>query len=111
MILLWDNRVTVSYYEILRVAPSASDEDIKRAYKTLAKKHHPDLNPRNRQVAELRFRAISEAYDHLRTREARALYNQALRQNAQNDNADKKSVFELFGEFFMPAKRNIQKQS
>ncbi|MBL4805110.1 MAG: J domain-containing protein [Alphaproteobacteria bacterium] len=103
--------MTVSYYEILRVNPSASDEDVKRAYKHLAKKFHPDMNPRNRQVAELRFRAITEAYDHIKTREKRARYNQTLRLHAQNDNAARKSIFEAFGEFFMPAKRNTQRQT
>lgn len=92
-----------SYYEILRVSPNASDADIKRAYHTLAKKHHPDRNPHNRRLAELRFRLISEAYAGLKTGEKRLQYNQTLNMKAQNDNAG--GFFSQLGEVFWP-KRN-----
>jgi DnaJ-class molecular chaperone len=49
------------YYEILGVNEKASDDDIKKAYRVLAKKHHPDANPNNK-TAEERFKEISEAY-------------------------------------------------
>ena len=55
----------VSHYDILQVTPQASDEDIKRAYRRLAMHHHPDRHPRNRKLAELRFKLITEAYASL----------------------------------------------
>lgn len=94
-----------SYYEILRVKPSATDEDVKHAYKSMAKKFHPDLNPQNRRLAELRFHLISEAYSHLKTREQRARYNQRLRQKAENDNNNKGGFFSTISEIFRPQKR------
>jgi len=52
------------YYEVLGVAPSASEKDITRAYRKLAKQHHPDANPGNKE-AEERFKSVSTAYDVL----------------------------------------------
>jgi curved DNA-binding protein CbpA len=65
----------VCYYDVLQVSNRASDDEIKRAYRRLAMVYHPDLNPQNRSVAELRFRLINEAYAHLKTRERRIRYN------------------------------------
>jgi molecular chaperone DnaJ len=52
------------YYDVLGVAPSASEKDISRAYRKLAKEYHPDANPGNRE-AEEKFKAVSTAYDVL----------------------------------------------
>src|SRR6266511_1036701 len=49
------------YYEVLGVPPSASEKDISRAYRKLAKEHHPDANPGNKE-AEERFKSVSAAY-------------------------------------------------
>ena len=49
------------YYEVLGVAKDASDEDIKKAYRKLAKKYHPDMNPGDKN-AEAKFKEASEAY-------------------------------------------------
>lgn len=49
------------YYDILGISKTASKEDIKKAYKNLAKKYHPDLNPGNKE-AEKKFKEINEAY-------------------------------------------------
>src|SRR4030081_1721022 len=62
------------YYESLGVARDASADDIRRAYRTLARKHHPDVN--KEQGAEDRFKQISEAYEVLRDPEKRARYDQ-----------------------------------
>ena len=53
------------YYELLEVSQNASDEVIARAYKVLAKKYHPDMNPENPKEAEAKFKEITEAYEIL----------------------------------------------
>src|SRR3970040_685893 len=62
------------YYETLGVSRSASDADLKDAYRKLAMKCHPDRNP-NDAAAEHRFKDISEAYDVLKDRQKRAAYD------------------------------------
>src|SRR5215211_6682097 len=52
------------YYDVLGVAPSASEKDISRAYRKLAKQYHPDANPGNKE-AEERFKNVAAAYDVL----------------------------------------------
>jgi DnaJ-class molecular chaperone len=61
-------------YEVLGVKKDASDEEIRRTYRTLAKKHHPDLNPGNK-AAEARFKEISAAYDLLSDKDKRARFD------------------------------------
>ena len=63
------------YYQILGVSRKAEEKDIKSAYRKLARKHHPDVNP-NDKTAEARFKEISEAYDVLSDPEKRKLYDQ-----------------------------------
>ena len=62
------------YYEVLAVAKTASDKEIKAAYRKLALQHHPDKNPGDTD-AEARFKAISEAYDCLKDPQKRAAYD------------------------------------
>lgn len=62
------------YYEVLGVARDASDDDLKKAYRKLAMKYHPDRNQGDRE-AEARFKEVSEAYDALRDAEKRAAYD------------------------------------
>lgn len=62
------------YYEVLGVEKDASDQDLKRAYRKLAKKYHPDLNP-NDAEAEKNFKEVSEAYEVLSDSEKRAQYD------------------------------------
>jgi len=65
------------YYEILGVAKNASDEDIKKAYRKLAMKHHPDRNQGdNSKQAEERFKEAKEAYEMLSDPQKRAAYDQ-----------------------------------
>ncbi len=64
-----------SYYEILNVKKDASEDDIKKSYKKLAMKWHPDKNPDNKEEAEKRFKEISEAYQTLSDSNKRKLYD------------------------------------
>jgi curved DNA-binding protein CbpA len=66
--------VTESPYELLGVKPNASADEIQKAYRKLAKKYHPDLNPGDR-MAEDRFKTISAAYDLLSDPEKRARFD------------------------------------
>ena len=63
------------YYEVLGVSRDATPEEIKKAYKKLAKQYHPDLNP-DSKTAEEKFKEVSEAYSVLSDADARARYDQ-----------------------------------
>lgn len=53
----------LDYYEILEVERNVTEEELKKAYKKLAMKWHPDKNPNNNKDAETKFKLISEAYE------------------------------------------------
>jgi curved DNA-binding protein len=63
------------YYETLGVSRGAKEEEIKKSYRKLARKYHPDLNPNNKQ-AEDKFKEVSEAYEVLGDAEKRSKYDQ-----------------------------------
>ena len=65
----------IDYYKILGLSKSASENDIKKAYRKLARKYHPDLNPSNK-VAEKKFKEINEANEVLSNPENRKKYDQ-----------------------------------
>jgi len=67
------------YYQILGVPENASQEDIKRAFRKLAFKHHPDTNPGNEKQAEEQFKEINEAYGVLGDKYKRQQYDSARR--------------------------------
>ncbi|MEG1849926.1 MAG: DnaJ domain-containing protein, partial [Oscillospiraceae bacterium] len=63
------------YYDVLGLKKGASDDEIKKAYRSLAKKYHPDLNPGDKS-AEASFKEVGEAYEVLSNQEKRARYDQ-----------------------------------
>ena len=63
------------YYEVLGVSKTASDDEIKKAYRSLAKKYHPDMNPGDKE-AEMKFKEANEAYAVLSDSDKRAKYDQ-----------------------------------
>ncbi|EGW05214.1 dnaJ homolog subfamily B member 7 [Cricetulus griseus] len=65
----------VDYYEVLGVQRYASTEDIKRAYRKVALKWHPDKNPENKEEAEQKFKEVAEAYEVLSNSEKRNIYD------------------------------------
>lgn len=68
-----------NYYEILEVDKNASQEIIKKAYSTLAKKYHPDLQPEDKKNdAEIKFKLINEAYETLSNEESRKEYDSTI---------------------------------
>ncbi|XP_027340416.1 dnaJ homolog subfamily B member 13-like isoform X3 [Abrus precatorius] len=66
----------VDYYKVLQVDRNAKEDDLKKAYRKLAMKWHPDKNPNSKKEAESKFKQISEAYEVLSDPQKRAIYDQ-----------------------------------
>ncbi|NQT87643.1 DnaJ domain-containing protein, partial [bacterium] len=94
------------YYELLGVERGAGQDEIKRTFKKLALKYHPDRNPDNREEAEERFKGIAEAYEVLGDAEKRQRYDQygheGLRGTGFRPFSDVEDVFgfDLFSSIF-----------
>lgn len=91
------------YYEILEVERSASDDEIKRAYRQMALKHHPDRNPDNPE-AEQKFKEAAEAYDVLRDPEKRSRYDKFGHEGVNGGGfgpfSSNEDIFSHFGDIF-----------
>jgi len=109
--------VEKDYYQILGVPRNASQEEIKRAYRRLVLKYHPDRNPGNKE-AEEKFKEISEAYDVLRDPQKRAIYDhyghaglnsQGVRTTFRDFDDIFSTFSEIFDEFFgfRPSRRKV----
>ena len=79
----------INYYDILQVPKNSTNEEIKKSYRKLAMKWHPDKNPENKEEAATKFQEIGEAYDVLNDLEKRAIYDQfgyeGLRDGVDNE--------------------------
>jgi molecular chaperone DnaJ len=73
--MIWGRMATKDYYATLGIPRGASDGEIKKAYRKLARKYHPDVNPGSKE-AEARFKEIGEAYDVLSDPDKRRRYDQ-----------------------------------
>ena len=91
------------YYEVLEVSKTASEADLKKAYRQKALKFHPDKNPGD-QKAEENFKEASEAYDVLKDREKRQIYDQfgheGLKGRGFNGFSGFDDIFSQFGDIF-----------
>ena len=63
------------YYEVLGVQKGASEDEIKKAYRKLAKQYHPDVNPDDK-TAEAKFKEVGEAYEVLSDAQKKSRYDQ-----------------------------------
>ena len=91
------------YYEVLSVTKSASDDEIKKAYRKLALQHHPDRNPDDAE-AESKFKEAAEAYDVLRDADKRARYDRFGHAGVGNGQGggfqSNEDIFSHFGDIF-----------
>ncbi len=94
---------TRDYYEILGVTNTASPDEIKRAYRRMAMKYHPDRNPGDPGAGE-KFRACAEAYEVLSDGERRSIYDRyghaGLRSTPRHDFRNVEDIFSMFEEIF-----------
>ncbi|WP_089608567.1 molecular chaperone DnaJ [Dehalobacterium formicoaceticum] len=89
------------YYDVLGVSRTATEDEVRKAYKKLAKKYHPDLNP-DSKTAEEKFKEINEAYEILGDNEKRARYDRYGHAGTGNDFGDfnGQGDFGGFGDIF-----------
>jgi curved DNA-binding protein CbpA len=82
-----------SYYEVLMLEPGASGREISRSYKTLVKKHHPDMTRKRGESDSRLFKDIARAYSTLKNPDLRKQYDEALEENGQKFNPFKSFAY------------------
>lgn len=91
------------YYDILGVSKTASEEDIKKAYRKLALRHHPDKNPENK-TSEEKFKEAAEAYEVLSSPDRRKIYDNFGHEGLEGGTYQKRSgginMEDIFGDSF-----------
>ena len=88
------------YYKILEINKNSTPDEIRKAYKKLAFKHHPDKNLGNREESEKKFKDISEAYSVLSDPSKKSDYDAFGRTEFQSFNYNNFDAFEFFHEIF-----------
>ena len=88
------------YYSLLGVNKNASDEEIKKSYKKLAMKFHPDRNKDNKEQAEQKFKEISNAYNILSNKQKKHIYDQFGEEGLQGSGGSNFNPFSMFEEMF-----------
>jgi len=88
----------MNYYETLGVPPTASAEEIKKGYRKMAMKYHPDRNPGNKE-AEEKFKAAAEAYEVLSDQEKRQIYDRYGEDGLKNRGYHARNAEDIFSNF------------
>jgi DnaJ-class molecular chaperone len=105
-----------NYYEILGISKNASEDEIKKSYKKLAIKWHPDKNPGNIQESEKKFKEISEAYQVLSDPSKKEIYDNygedgLKNQDGPNMNSSPDDIFKMFFGGRSPFHQNFEENS
>ena len=90
---------SLDYYEVLEVTRTSDKESIKKSYRKLALKYHPDRNPDDKE-AEERFKLINEAYEVLSDENKRAIYDRYGKEGLSSGAQGFGDIFEGFGSIF-----------
>ena len=99
-----------NYYDILQINQNASPEIIEKAYKTLAKKYHPDLQEENnKKEAEEILKEINEAYEILSNPDKKALYDQNLKNETISSNINLNSFNTTYNKKSQPNQEDIDR--
>ena len=88
------------YYNLLDVSKNATEEEIKKSYKKLAMKYHPDRNKDNKEQSEKKFKEISNAYNVLSNKQKRQIYDQFGEEGLQGNSGPQMNPFSMFEEMF-----------